>query len=191
MPASLASCKAPVCSSCPAWASSFKQDSLQCLLSPSETVTAPAAGCHCSLLNHKLLHGHLNTPHPSSRNYCHHLSCCLLAMGWAFSCLNSRLKCLGIKLNSCLQFHCWILSACCTQHHAWKRREKQILAVMGLHHLKTVATSVSPTASSRGPQLHHKDWEKLRNLHLDYFLETFYSCLLELSLVESSVCEHA
>lgn len=29
-----------------------------------------------------------------------------MAMGWAFSYLQARLKSLGIRLNSCLQFHC-------------------------------------------------------------------------------------
>ena len=111
----------------------------------------------------------------------HHLSCCLMAMCWAFSYLKARIKSLGIRLNSCLWFHCRILSACCTQHHSRKRKETH------LHHLKTPATSTSP-ASSRGPWLHHKNWQKWRNLHLDYFLETFSSWLLGLSLVASSVC---
>lgn len=83
-----------------------------------------------------------------------------------------------------------ILCVCWNQCHAWKRNKRQALIVMDLHLLKTPATSASWPEPSRDLQLHHKNWQKWRNMHLHCFLELFYSCLLGLSLVASSVYMH-
>lgn len=54
-----------------------------------------------------------------------------------------------------------------------EEQRRQALIVMDLHPLKTPATSASLLAFSRDLQLHHKNWQKWRNLHLHCFLELF------------------